>query len=574
MAVLFIQDGNSPGRKHPLTKPNTLIGRRTECDLVFDLNGISREHARIQRDGARYSLVDLNSRNRTKLNESFIAPDQPIPLKSGDRINICDVEMVFYAEDPPAKVDPFEYGGEDGGSTIQMLDASRSDVLASILKPEVKLKAILEISRKLSHSFELPKIAEGILESLMDLYPQAERALLVLLKHEGPGKWSIEKDRFFHRVRPRKSGSRFAQSSDPSDEPVIRISRTLINEVVEGRQSVRRYYPGEGQNVSTSASIADLRIRSVLCVPLLSSDGGDSSNGNVLGILQLDTSDLKQFESVDLDVLDAVARQAAMALQNVTLHETILRNMEINRDIELAESIQRQFLPSTVPQVPGFDFFARYKPARKVGGDYYDFVPLGSDRLAIALGDVSGKGVAAALLMAKFSGETRASILIDKEPGPALTRTNNLMCDAGIDDKFITLSLCNLDFSERRLTYASAGHEPVLIRRAGGQIEELGELVRKFPLGVDDSLVYSQAETILAPGDVVVIYSDGVTDAQNPAGERYDLIGNRRLRARLAGLSGSPSLVGEGILQELREFCRDQSQADDITLVCFGPTAR
>ena len=575
MAVLVIQEGNLPSRRFEVTKPKTLIGRRTECDLVLDFNVVSREHASIEREGRRFVLVDLKSRSRTKLNGEFIKALEPVPLKSGDRISICDVEIDFYEGEPPKPPDWLDYPVEDGGSTIQLLDASRSDVLASILKPEVKLKAILEISRKLANNFDLPGIAAGILESLMDLYPHSERAFLVLLRHDGPQSWAFERDLYFHKVRARKSGSRSSNAAaDSTDEPSIRLSRSLINEVVEGKQSVRRQYPGDGQqSFSASESIADLRIRSVMCVPLLAVDGPGISGGKVIGILQLDTSDAEQFESDDLDVLDAVARQVAMAIQNASLHKAILRDAAMNRDLELAEDIQRQFLPSTVPQVPGFEFFARYQPARRVGGDYYDFVPLGTDRLAVVLGDVSGKGIPAALLMAKFSGETRASILIERDPAPALSLTNALMCEVEFEDKFITLAVCVLDIGTGRLTYASAGHEPILVRRANGQCEELGESLSKcFPLGIDAQADYVQGETILAPGDVLIIYSDGVTDAVNPAGDKYDRITNRRLRARLASLPGSPVSVGEGILQEIREFCRDQAQADDITLVCFGPT--
>ena len=273
-------------------------------------------------------------------------------------------------------------------------------------------------------------------------------------------------------------------------------------------------------------------------------------------------------------MLDAVARQASIALQNASMHELILKNAVIIRDLELAQSIQKRFLPEKVPEVPGYEFFAHYQSAFQVGGDYYDFVPLGTDRMAVALGDVAGKGVTAAMMMAKFSGDTRTSIMTEQEPAAAATRTNRLLCEAGIDDKFITLSLGVLDLPSRRLVYASAGHEPLLVRRADGRIEEYGDTIRKFPLGVDATTVYEQADVTLEPGDVAIIYSDGVIDARNPAEERYDSLEHRRLQRRVSELSGGPVAVGKGILQEIREFCQNHSQADDITLVCFGPVGR
>jgi serine phosphatase RsbU (regulator of sigma subunit)/pSer/pThr/pTyr-binding forkhead associated (FHA) protein len=564
MAVIYVHSGINSGQKLPLSKAVTVIGRRADCDIVLEPNGVSREHAKILREGERFLLLDLNSRNRTKLNEKLVDPGQGIPLKAGDRINICDVELVFYFEEPPENAGP-EVEEGDTSSTIQLLDASRSDLMASVVRPEVKLKAILEISRSLTSNLSIESVAPVILDSLMNLYQEAERAFLVLLKYDTPQKWSFDKT--FHKIRPpKRSGPRFALGSNPVDEPRMRIARAIINHVVDHKKSVLSQDAGEDKNLPTSASIADLRIRSVMCVPLLASDG------KILGILQLDTSDRKQFNQEDLDVLDAVARQAAIALQNASMHEMILKNAVIVRDLELAQSIQKRFLPESVPQVSGYEFFAHYQSAFQVGGDYYDFVPLGSDQMAVALGDVSGKGVTAALLMAKFSGDTRASIMAEREPAAAATRTNRLLCEAGIDDKFITLSLAVLDLPSRRLIYASAGHEPILVRRADGRIEEFGDTVRKFPLGVEVSTEYEQAEVTLAPGDVVVIYSDGVIDARSPSEERYDSLEHRRLRHRVGELGGGPTAVGKGILQELREFCQNHTQADDITLVCFGPT--
>jgi serine phosphatase RsbU (regulator of sigma subunit) len=193
--------------------------------------------------------------------------------------------------------------------------------------------------------------------------------------------------------------------------------------------------------------------------------------------------------------------------------------------------------------------------------------------MGLALGDVSGKGVAAALMMAKFSGDTRYCILTESEPAATATRLNGLLCAAGLEDRFITLSLSVLDAPSRMLTLASAGHNPVLVRRASGQVEEVGRDIAGVPLGIMDDSVYDQTEVQLQEGDVVVIYSDGVTDARSPAGELYDFKDNHRLLRRVAQSSGGPVAIGRSILQDIREFSAEHSQADDITLVCFGPTS-
>ena len=174
-------------------------------------------------------------------------------------------------------------------------------------------------------------------------------------------------------------------------------------------------------------------------------------------------------------------------------------------------------------------------------------------------------------MMAKFSGDTRYCITTEGAPGPASDRLNNLLCAAGIEEKFITLSLGVLDPATHRYTLASAGHLPVLVRRASGTVEEVGGSIGGFPLGIMPDSRYQQAELTLGPGDVAVVYSDGVTDARSPAEELYDSAENRRLLRRVAEGAGGPEALGRAILQEIREFSAGHPQADDITLVCFGP---
>ena len=193
--------------------------------------------------------------------------------------------------------------------------------------------------------------------------------------------------------------------------------------------------------------------------------------------------------------------------------------------------------------------------------------------MAVALGDVSGKGVAAALMMAKFSGDTRYCILTENAPGPAANELNTLLCAAGIEEKFITLSLSVLDATRKQLTLASAGHLPILIRRVDGRIDEVGEEIAGFPLGIIPESNYQQTTIDLKPGDVVVVYSDGVTDARSPREELYDTRDCRRLVKRLAEATGGPEAVGRALLQDIREFSAGHSQTDDITLICFGPVA-
>jgi serine phosphatase RsbU (regulator of sigma subunit) len=194
------------------------------------------------------------------------------------------------------------------------------------------------------------------------------------------------------------------------DEVPTSISRSIVDHVLGQKKAVLSQDAGNDKNLPISASIADLKIRSIMCVPLLTPDS------KALGILQLDTSDRRQFLQDDLDVLAAVASQAAIFIQNASMHESLLKRERLERDLKIAEEVQKRFLPQAVPKVAGYEFFAHYQPTYEVGGDYYDFVALPSDRMAFALGDVSGKGVAAALMMAKFSGDTRYCMLTENSP--------------------------------------------------------------------------------------------------------------------------------------------------------------
>jgi sigma-B regulation protein RsbU (phosphoserine phosphatase) len=563
MAILKKVTGNPPGQCIEIRGETTLIGRAPECHIVLDPFGVSRRHAEIRREGDRFQLIDLDSRNKTKLNDEFIAPLKGYTLRKGDRINICDIEFIFY----PSATETMKSGAgevlvvEGGGheSTFHTLDASQSSVTTSAVRPEAKIAAILEISRNLSSDLNIETVAPKILKSLFNLFKQAERGFLVL---QDPQTKRLIPKAFEHR-QLRTSGRGPIDGPAYSDEAPMSISKSIINQVLIEKRAVLSQ--DAGQEIPTSASIADLKIRSVMCAPLLTPDG------QALGILQLDTSNRRQFQQEDLDLLVAVANQAAIFMQNAQMHQEILERERLDRDLRLAEQVQKRFLPQTTPKLAGYEFFAHYHPAYEVGGDYYDFVPLPHNRLAVAVGDVSGKGIAAALMMAKFSGDTRYCILTETAPGPACDALNALLYAAGIEERFITLSLGVLDFRRHILTLASAGHPPVMIRRGDGRVEEIGDEIAGFPLGIVPTSSYQQTEVELRPGDVVLIYSDGVTDARNPQEELYDSRENRRLLRRIIAAKGGPSAIGRAILQEIREFSAGHPQADDITLICFGP---
>src|SRR3954449_7374823 len=230
MAILKRVTGEPAGQIIELKSDLIVIGRAPDCHIILDPNGVSRRHAEIRRDGDAFFLADLRSRNKTKVNNVDVTPGRDHRLKPGDRINICDVEMIYYdvppkPPGPSTGSDMMIFTEEEEDPNIQMLDASRSSAMASVVRPEVKLKAILEITRNLSTELQIDKVGPRILDSLMELFPQAERLFLILVDPET--KRLVRKA---FRCRPGRRAN--FSSSIPADEAQVSISRSIVNHVL------------------------------------------------------------------------------------------------------------------------------------------------------------------------------------------------------------------------------------------------------------------------------------------------------------------------------------------------------
>jgi serine phosphatase RsbU (regulator of sigma subunit) len=309
-----------------------------------------------------------------------------------------------------------------------------------------------------------------------------------------------------------------------------------------------------------SQSIADFRIRSMMCAPLIDSEG------NPIGVLQIDTLDQRhRFQKDDLEVLVAIATQAAIAIDNGRLHDYTLRQRAMERDLELAHVVQRGFLPDIKPQLPGYSFFDFYAPAAYVGGDYYDYVDLPDGRTAVIVADVVGHGVPAALMMAKLSSEARIALASGVQPGAAVTQLNERLCRSQTD-RFVTLVMVVLDASAGELTIVNAGHMCPIVRRKNGKLEEPGYEQVGLPLGVTDGLHYEQMSISVERGELVVLYTDGVNDSMDIQGEFF---GIDRIRKHTLG-GKVVATLGQTIIDDVRHFVGRAPQNDDMCLVCFG----
>jgi serine phosphatase RsbU (regulator of sigma subunit) len=564
MYYLLANNGPQAGRKYELKGDKWILGRHPDCHIWIDVGAVSRNHCQIVRDGEKFLLEDLGSRNGTFLNddsEKIIGRRQ---LKRGDVVRVCEVNLTFESDAPPptpgatgpvgrllegAGLGAFlaDDDGKTTGSTIMTkLEVSTSSRGVTIsASPEVKLAAMIEIMRNLGRALALDEVLPSVLMSLFKIFVQADRGFIVMQTADG-------------KLIPRWVRLRREDAHD-----TLRISRTIIRHVMDTKEAILSADAASDERFEMSQSIADFRIRSMMCAPLIDSEGA------AFGALQIDTLDQRQrFTKDDLELLVSTASQAALAIQQAQLHEQALRQRELERDMQLATEVQHGFLPDQRPKLGGYEFFDYYKPADQIGGDYFDYIAMPEGRLAIVVADVVGHGVAAALLMAKLSSETRNALLTEPTPASAVTRLNERICATNMQ-RFVTMILVVLDPTRHRATIVNAGHMAPIVRRISGELEEPSETIAGLPLGVTDSLGYEQCEAEIRPGETLTLFTDGVNESIDASGAFYTI---DRLREQVKKLGGDVNTLGPAIIEDVRRFLGKAPQNDDMCLVCFGRT--
>ena len=561
LLLLKSPEGIAPNRHIHLAGDAQVIGRdQDKCQIVIPHHAVSREHARITVHNGAYFIEDLKSRNHTFVNGKEI--NGRTALRPDDRIKICDFLFQFRDERvPPAPKplpDALRKGAEtddepdSGGMTTIEATQGKGNVQEFLqVAPSERLRALLEISTNLSRTLDLDPLLTQVADTLFNVFRHADRCFVIMLDETGRPIPKVVKTR-----RSRQDDSRF--------------SRTIVKKTIDKLESYLSEDASSDAALGPAASIAEFKIRSVMCVPL------SSSEGKALGAIQLDTQDrAKKFEIDDLNLLAIVANLAGVAIENARMHEEVLAREKEQKEIELARKVQLGFLPQTLPDVAGYEFYAHYSPAQTVGGDYYDFVTLPGGRVGVVLGDVAGKGVPAALLVAKLSSEVRFCLVTEPDPARAITRLNEELCRAGLQDRFVTLQVLILDPQTHELTVVNAGHLLPKVYRSGQGL--LADAVEHdstgLPLGVVPEYSYEARTVSLNPGDTITVYTDGVTDALNARGQMF---GHGQVERYLAPdepeerNAGRPKCVGERLINAVRKHASGRPQNDDIAVVCFG----
>ena len=404
-----------------------------------------------------------------------------------------------------------------------------------------RLALLYRLSQTFNSSLDLDEVLSRVMDEVISS-TRAERGFVMLHGEDGVPVF------------------RAARGMDQStiDDPQFQISRSVVERVAREGQPILTSDAQRDDRFSMRQSVVDLRLRSILCVPLKTKD---SISGTVYVDNRLQAG---IFTQADLDLLTAIASTAAIAIENARLYQVAIEKGRLEREAQMAFQIQAGLLPRTTPQLPGWEFATRWLPAREVSGDYYDFIQLDKGKLGVVMADVSDKGMPAALFMALTRSIVRASV--DHTPSPAggIANANRLVCADSTGGMFVTLFYGLLAPATGQLTYVNAGHNPPLIYQ--GETGQLTGLTGTgTALGIAPDAEYEQQTVTLVPGDFLVLYTDGVTDATDTDLREFGL--DRLQHVMLDHRHASAGEIVSALGEALEDFTGSAQQFDDIAAV-------
>jgi len=523
----------------PLVASEILIGRKGDADVVLNNQHVSRHHAKLVKTPDGYFLQDLASTHGTFVNEARI--EQHV-LRHGDRISLGKDRIDLHYIVGDAK--PSRQGQSD---TTKIFERSLID-LGVVLPSEVsdleKISCILDFQYQWETLFTPEAAFQKILESALKI-SGAERGFILVRDSQSFG-FAAGMD---------GKGCTLSQSH-------FMTSHTVVDDVVKNSSAVFMV-EGLDNRYLEQASIVAMNLRAVACLPLMGIPS-EADTPTILGILYLDsTKRMHSLSGLDEKILNKLAVEAGNVLERVEMIKSIEQRKRLEQELTLAEETQRTLLPQTFPKVENLNLHAFSKPTRYVGGDFYDFVELESGELVGVLADVSGKGISASLLSSMVLGCLQMQLRANVPVNESLNRLNRFLCEKSSSSRFVTMFLFTLD-SKGSGKYINAGHNPAYVFRAvTGDIEEV--VSNNMIIGAFTWAHYDAATLQLNQGDVLVAYSDGLTEAENPQGE---MLGEERVKTviRAEARAGSKNLERK-LLDTIQNFTMGRSQTDDITIV-------
>ncbi|MFI5175475.1 MAG: PP2C family protein-serine/threonine phosphatase [Terriglobia bacterium] len=414
------------------------------------------------------------------------------------------------------------------------------------LSPDTKYHLLLEISQKIGGTLDLDQVLDLLIDAVRSAIPFDAAGIFVLNENS-----LANRDRIGSHLIAGMATRGFPERPR-EDDPMLKSGHGIVGYVIRTGQRViagdvrhdPHYVEGRAGTLSEIA------------VPLL-------VNNQILGALNLESDRLEAFSEADAELLQFISNSAALAIEKAILHRRLLESKRIERQLEIAREVQTSLLPDHPPVLPGYDLSALNLPNSEIGGDYYDFIPLPQKQIGIAIADVSGKGIGAALIMATFRAALRTQIRYDSDISRSLRSVNNFLVESVGRSDFVTAVFGILDPPSGRFCYSNCGHNPPLLLRTGGPTEELDQ--GGMVLGVSSDALYEVSTVVLNPGDALVFYTDGVIEAPDPGLQEFGLEGLQR--AVRAAFARSANEMIQSVVSATEASHGSTGYSDDFTLV-------
>ncbi len=566
-----------------LNRPRITIGRSARNDLCVEDPFASRLHAEVRSRGDSFWLSDLGSANGTLLNDARMTV--PVQLRDGDVIRIGETAIEFNdrADTTPIKgrtqiLLADSYAPAEGEVTIAgtasnsqanlltTIDSSHQTLIAQAIQhpgqqpglhPSGQTSAqiisqqddTLTIISRVSVTLLSPLSLDDTLSQLLDCVFQAIRADrgYVMLLETPEGK----------KGAPAELVCKAQKTRGGENSNEVSLSRSITEQVLQQGKALLTSDAQHDPRFAANQSIMLGGIHSIMAVPL-------AIEQRVLGMVYVDSPlHSNRFTKRDLELLTLIAGVAAIRIENVRLLDVQVEQKRLANELAVASEIQLRLHPAAPPAINGYDLMGVSFPCYEVGGDYYDFIQKRDGRVVIALGDVSGKGTGAALLMSSIHAAVRAQCTTRLSPSEIVTEINQYIYDNTPSNRYVTLFYSELDPRTHQLTYINGGHNAPLLVRASGEVTPLD--IGGFPVGITPFGDYHEGVAHLEPGDVLVIYSDGVTESQNEAGEEFDEPRLIEIVQRNRGRTAAG--LRDRIDDALQKFVGKAKSVDDLTLV-------
>jgi serine phosphatase RsbU (regulator of sigma subunit) len=551
--TLRIESAGLPATERACSTVPLVFGRAVDADVVCNDASMSRRHARIVPEGNAFYVEDLGGRNGTFINGERLR--ERARIADGDVIQMgATVVQVFDAKPAAAPAQPAKALGVGllGSSIFRSVadispegTASGAVAEAAPARIAARLNALNQFHRSMAGAISLDALLALLLERLFAVL-RPEEGVILLRQPDGSLKTVAS------RRLPGSSGE-------------LTVSQKLAHEVVDKNTAALVTDVAVDERVSDSNSLLGAGIRSILAAPFTDGEG-------CLGMVAIySRTSVRRFGEEDLELLVSLAAAAALRIRNVELAEAAAARRVQDRELALAHDIQMAMLPRRMPERPDVDLSAALIPARAVGGDLYDFIVV-DDHLWFIVADAAGKGVSAALFMAVTRTLFRAVAHAAPSVSSVVERMNAELARDNEQQFFVTALVGRLSLHSGELAYCNAGHPAMLRIKPGGRPESLDGAAPAIALGVMEEAAYPEAHAVLAAGDVVLAFTDGVTEAINARGE---LFADARLAAALErGAKDTPAAIVSGIVNAVNAFAAGTAQEDDITVLALRYAGR